>query len=612
MQLNKNKKLRTCFLSIIIKLCLIVVCNYCCAVTENTKNINLDYINQQLNQAKLSTVKQSNLIKLDTAMKLIDQNEFLAAKNILKLVKVQHLNTLSLIDYKILQAKLYINKREHTKVLNTLNPLLERINRVNYIKHKLDILSLCSKANYHKSNYYLSLEQLLELHKLAVRSNSAEYELNVIEKDIWNTVNKLKSKDVIKYLKNNQVNNKNLNAWLNLAVINKTIFNYEKLKHKLKLHKQTFKNHPSNKLIADTEPTEINLNKIHFILPTVDDYSMPVEAITNGFLTAYYQDKSKHKPEIEILPSDAHNILYTYQKALSDNSDLIIGPLLKEDVESLLKVSSKKITTPILTLNEINNEHANNVYQFSLNPEDEARALANRAFKNNYKNILVIRDDKIDNTRVQEAFEDEWEKLSNNKIVSSVIINDEKDAEEKIKNVLKIQASLASAKLINKIIKAHVKHKPRIRNDIDLIILSLDPQLNKSIKPLLNFYYAGDIQVYTTSSSLLNNLDKDRVKDLNNIIFTDMPWFSTNRSDVLKKRNFIKKYWPLEAENLGKLHAMGADVYYLAQNINKLRIFPGSTYQGVTGVLYLDEDLHIKRHFTWTKVVDNTAIVLKK
>ena len=76
-------------------------------------------------------------------------------------------------------------------------------------------------------------------------------------------------------------------------------------------------------------------------------------------------------------------------------------------------------------------------------------------------------------------------------------------------------------KRLQQLTTSNLEFTPRRRQDIDLIVLFTNSAQAKSIKPLLSYYYASKIPVYS-SSHVFDGQTKN--SDLEGIIFNDMPW----------------------------------------------------------------------------------------
>src|SRR5690606_29923358 len=95
---------------------------------------------------------------------------------------------------------------------------------------------------------------------------------------------------------------------------------------------------------------------------------------------------------------------------------------------------------------------------------------------------------------------------------------------QEIRAALNIQRSEARAKEIESILNRRIEFTPRRRQDIDMVFMLAKPAQARVIKPLLDFYYAGDLAVYSTSRIYTGYPIPRLDRDLDKVRFTEMPF----------------------------------------------------------------------------------------
>lgn len=580
-------------------------------------------IKNTVNKLNLSALQQNAGLKVEAAIEMLNCEEVTEANNILKKISFEKLTKEQKINFKIANAKILSSKRKYKEAIQEIQFIARALNNSNLDNQKVEVMLLLANAYERENNYLKAAKQLYFIQRINKYYNINKYRNNKNNnifnninstsefmhntyRRLWSNLVKISSKELEREIKNNI--EENFKAWLELALINRKSLKADKLLIELINFKSRYPNHPATKLINETNQELIQLKKIALLLPSKGEFAEAAKVIQKGFMTAYYKSQSHKGLEVIIYDSSDNNIISLYNKAVEDGADLIVGPLSKDNVQKILDAPYRRINTPIIALNSIEGEYNAKVFQFGLNPENEAQLLAQRAFVNNYNNIAIISSIEESSKRAATAFEEKWSELKNKPPKVKLELNPAENPEKKLRELLGFTDSEQTSKSITDIIKNFIKHKPRTRNDIDLIVFLVDASLAKSLKPLLNFFYAGDIQVYSNPKAI----SASSLKDLNDVIYCDMPWMLTNRPDVLAKRNVIKKLWPASHKELPQLFSFGADAYYLAININKLRLFPGANYQGVTGNLKLDENLKLQRQLNFAKIIDGKSILLKK
>ena len=142
-------------------------------------------------------------------------------------------------------------------------------------------------------------------------------------------------------------------------------------------------------------------------------------------------------------------------------------------------------------------------------------------------------------------------------------------------------------------IKEQVKFESRRRQDVDMIFIAANSRQARLIKPQLKFHHAQDLPVYATSHISSSNATPEDDRDLNEILFVDIPWMLENRDNADHKQ--ISNYWPYESQRFSRLIALGIDAYRMIPSLRRLMINPEESAQHYTGQLSVDSNGHVKR-----------------
>ncbi len=342
--------------------------------------------------------------------------------------------------------------------------------------------------------------------------------------------------------------------------------------------------------------------KIAILLPLQGKFSDSGQAIRNGFMTAYEAQKNQQSevPAIMVLDTSGQNIKAIYQQAIAEGADIVVGPLEKEQVQTLIKSTSLKV--PTLALNAVTPDKVPQLIQFALSQSDEAEQVATHASQDGHHRALIIAPAGAWGNTIVEAFKNRWQN-SGGEIADQLSYQKPEQLSEQIRQILHVEKTSGRKSKQAALAKEEGKPLVRRRQDIDMIFLVAEPERARQIAPLLKFYYAGNVPVYATSLiySGINNKDQDN--DLNNIQFTDMPWVLGGLPDYLQniQRNAAET-WKNSYNHNPKLYALGVDAYYLSTNLNKLKSASSQGIQGSTGKLYLQDNQHILRELAWAKI----------
>lgn len=456
---------------------------------------------------------------------------------------------------------------------------------------------LLAKTQAALGNYFASSGERIYLSAYLLDKPALERQNN---HEIWENLQKVPIGALQNEIGTLPPQNNPYSGWIHLAYITKR-FQHDPA-HLVKAvgeWRENFPTHPGNAFLTNrnpqNRPISIEPHHIALLLPLRGTLGPLARAVRDGFMTAYQMDKNKHKPKVSVIDTQGDKeISSAYQKAISRSADFIIGPLTKEGV---LLLNQQNPEVPLMTLNKVPGSLGPNRYQFGLSPEDEARQAARRAWHKGYNHALVIALNNNWGQRVANAFKEEWE-LQGADLIDTVFFKSKNDLANPIRNLLHIDESQERAKSLRSILGGSIKYQPRRRQDIDVIFLASYAQQAKQIRPLLSYYYANDVPVYATSSIYGGHPMPTSDKDLNQIVFCDMPWILTPKKAQPKIHNTIKKLWPKSEAAYPRLYALGVDAYQLLGQMNRLITLPEIGYPGVTGELILNEDNQIQRDLT--------------
>jgi len=461
-------------------------------------------------------------------------------------------------------------------------------------------------------------------------------------KAIWQTLLKMSVEQL--QVEHSQSVDNAYTAWLELAVIHysnqidiaQQVKQVQDWRQRWPMHSAA--NHLPKSIEALKKSAATRPAKIVALLPLSGPLGEAGKAVQEGLATAYFTalNEGWQLPTITSYDTHQYSIEQLYAQAARDGADLIIGPLEKDKVAALLTMPTD---IPILALNYISDlskqaiesdagaetnteigtgtgteKNANNIsktilrtmpaslniIQFGLAAEDEAQQLAKIARESNYRNAMIIQSSAGWSKRASRVFSEQWA-ASGGAIVSNTTLTEAKNYSVEIENSLLLPSSHARHERIENIIGQRIEFTPRRRNDIDVIVIFANSKQTRSIKPLLAYHYAGKLPVY--SSSHINNGIEQSTKnrDLNGIIFNEIPWVLDSHS---LKSQVAARY--INNKKLGRLFAMGLDTFYLHPRIKQLQQAPDSQLQGMTGRLSLQNN-RVVRELQMAKFVKGKA-----
>lgn len=385
------------------------------------------------------------------------------------------------------------------------------------------------------------------------------------------------------------------------------------LSQQLTAWRQQYAGHPATHLLEmiseRAEALAVRPRKLALLLPFDDKYKNAAAAIRDGFLSAWYADSSdSSRPQVAVYDTASEPIEAVLSKAQSEGAELIIGPLKKANVKAIQ--SSTGLAVPIVALNQIGASADGGrvgLYQFGLTPEDEASQVAQRAFGQGPRALVMVPEGNW-GARLKQAYLQSWEARGGEVVEVIEFGGDTESFGRAVKQGLNIHRSEQRAKALRQLLNRPLHAGPRRRDDISAILLAAFPNHARQILPQLRYFNAADIPVFSTSHVYATASKLGRDVDLNGIRFGDMPWVFglADRASF----NLIQQHWPKRANRYARLFGFGIDAYRILPFVSRMRIQPGLKVAGVTGKLWMESDGIIRRDMIWMQFVDGIPSVL--
>ncbi|MGE0581812.1 MAG: penicillin-binding protein activator [Steroidobacteraceae bacterium] len=370
--------------------------------------------------------------------------------------------------------------------------------------------------------------------------------------------------------------------------------------------------HPANEVIrkdiemAGATPQVQRAAHIALLLPVSGRLAAAAAQVRDGFFTAYYQSDTKARPRVRVYDTASMSIPDAIARAGDAGATVIVGPLLREAVTEAAAYAGPR--PPILALNFLGAGDAtpDGFYQFALSPENEARSIAERLVKLGQVRGVALVPAGDWGARVLAAFTEALEAAGGSLVGSTTYYPAENDYSVAITELLRLDASKARHRRLENLLGRKLAFQPRRRGDAQFIFApSTTPQVARQLRPQLRFHYASDLPTYSTSDAYEPHASANR--DLDGLIFPDMPWVFDVGARTTQVRDALRAAWGDEAAPRGKLFAFGYDAYQLG-----VALPTGITgdIEGLTGRLRLEGDRRVRRELTWARIEDGQARLL--
>lgn len=340
------------------------------------------------------------------------------------------------------------------------------------------------------------------------------------------------------------------------------------------------------------------------LLPLSGKYAQASQAVRDGLMAAYYNlsGQGEAMPVMQFYDTEINDINLVYDHAVTSGADLVIGPLDKARIDELALRPS--LPVPTLALNYVENPAGGTeqLFQFGLAVEDEARQVAERAWLDGHRSVMILAPNNQWGDRNSSAFTQTWQELGGH-LVGNYRYETQKEYSNLIRQAMDISDSQERAREMRQILGQTIEFEPRPRADIDLIFLVAHSTQARQLKPILAFHYAGDIPVYATSYVYDGNADDNADRDMNGIRFTTLPWFFS--TDLAEKQAIEQA--SNDANSYQRLYALGVDAFHIYPRLKQLESVSQSHFYGSTGVIRLDTERRVVREQTWAQFVRGRA-----
>jgi outer membrane PBP1 activator LpoA protein len=298
------------------------------------------------------------------------------------------------------------------------------------------------------------------------------------------------------------------------------------------------------------------------------------DAVRQGFVAAA-KVAANSAPPVRIYPvnEDTPNVLTVYEQVLESGARIVIGPLTRAGVGAL--ASSSLVTVPTLALNtlEPGSPQPARLYLFSLNIEQEARQIAQRAQSDGRRNAFVIADDSPLGRRMRQTFAQEFARRG-----GMIAAEYQFSADQPSLTKLRQAVALGVA---------------------DMVFLALDQAAAAKTRP----YLGNTLALYGTSR--VNGGNATTARELNLVRFTDMPW-------LLQPDHTAVMVYPRaqfgDAVDFDRLYAFGIDAFRIALEL--LRQTRNPVIDGVSGRIRLAADQQFVREAVVAQFTDGKVVVL--
>lgn len=316
-------------------------------------------------------------------------------------------------------------------------------------------------------------------------------------------------------------------------------------------------------------------------------------AVRDGFIAAALAEPAARRPRIVVLDTASSGAAAAYQRALSGGARAVAGPLLKEDVAA---IAAAPLPVPTLALNALPGDGPSFLFQFALDPEEEARAAARRIIRDGHSRGIALFPRNTWGDRLLAAFTEELR-------ASPVQLTGVQSYDPEARDFSgPLRAALgryggagerdAKGNLRPRDGRAEALAGPQFA------FIAAQPATARALRPQLRFQMAYELPVYATSDAW--DPGPRPVPDLDGLLLPEMPWILNGGERAPLLWEALQGEWAAEARTRLRLYAFGFDAYQLLRGLEVAA--RGVALDGLTGRLTIAPDGRVRRESEWAQV----------
>ncbi len=310
--------------------------------------------------------------------------------------------------------------------------------------------------------------------------------------------------------------------------------------------------------------------------------------------------------EIKVYDTTSQPVEQILAQAQQDGASLVVGPLLKNDVDRML---TSNTALNVLALNQPEHISARpNVCYFALSPEDEARDAAEHIWAQGKRSPLVLVPRNALGERTTRAFAEAWQRLG-----GGTVLQQRFGSQAELRGAINSGAGLSLS-------GTPVSLGQSQNTTVGDLSIPTQPQPPESqaasggvdaayivasrgeialIKPMIAMRTGsrGAAQLYASSRSAQGGSGADFRLEMEGLEYSEIPLLSGTDSSLMQQALSVSR----NDYSLARLYAMGADAWTLANQFTQLRQMPGHQIDGNTGTLSASDDCVVSRKMSWLK-----------
>jgi len=311
--------------------------------------------------------------------------------------------------------------------------------------------------------------------------------------------------------------------------------------------------------------------------------------------------------EVKVYDTSNQPLDQVLNQVQQDGASIVVGPLLKNNVEELMKSNT---TLNVLALNQPEQvQNRPNVCYFALSPEDEARDAARHIHEQGKQAPLLLIPRSQLGDRVATAFAQEWQQLG-----GGIVLQQKFGSSTELRAGVNGGSGIA---LTGSPVTSSLPQQQGVTiggltipapptdaqisggGNVDAAYIVATPEEIGFIKPMIamrNGSQAG-VSLYASSRSAQGTAGPDFRLEMEGLQYSEIPMLAGSNPSLMQQAlSSVRNDY-----SLARLYAMGVDAWTLANHFTQMRQVPGFEISGNTGALTATQDCVINRKLSWLK-----------
>lgn len=343
---------------------------------------------------------------------------------------------------------------------------------------------------------------------------------------------------------------------------------------------------------------------VALLLPLTGRQHSAADAVRDGFIAAWFASASRDaRVRVEMYDTAVQGAAAAYARALAGGAQVVVGPLLKEEIAAVVNAQPSGLPVPTLALNSgiaPGQAPPAFLYQFALDPEHEARAVARRIAEDGLTRGIALFPANSWGQRVHDAFVDELQRAGTVMLASpQFYAPGAKDFSGPLRAALG-RFGGAGDRPANRTRPLPGRDPAAERAaGPQFAFIAATPQAARAIRPQLRFQMTYDLAVYSTSDAWEPSVRA--AADLEGMTFPEMPWLLDAGQGAPELWDALQQDWSARVRGRMRLYAFGYDAFRLARQLAGGA--PVIGLQGLTGTLEVDGgDGRVRRNLQFARI----------